>query len=121
VEAYLPGDGNGEREDEELQPLDIEELEIAQATIAEFYPLAKVPVWKILPWVFCCAKGLKKSAKRYTELLQDRDGTEAWQQAELTEVDERLDQVIQDAGAPKFEGTDLLKDHHAKANQHLKK
>ena len=69
----------------------------------------------------CCAKGLKKSAKRYTELLVDRDGTEAWQQAELKEVDERLDQVIQDAQAPAFAGTDLLKDHRAKANQYLKK
>lgn len=56
-------------EEEELHPLDIEELEIAQATIAEFYPLANVPVQQILPWVCCCAKGLKTSAKRYTELL----------------------------------------------------
>ena len=69
----------------------------------------------------CCAKGLRKSASRYTELLEDRDGTEAWQQAELKEVDERLDQVIEDSGAPAFEGTDLLKDHRAKANQGLRK
>ena len=101
------------------EPLDIEEIEICQELIAEFYPLRDKRVYELLPWLCCCvrmknSKMFKKMEQEFRRLSTEDDKTDEegdWKLNDLKEIDERLSKFIKDAGAPPFEGTDFVKNY----------
>ena len=41
---------------DELEPMDVEEIEICKELIAEFYPLRQTKTYELLPWLCCCVR-----------------------------------------------------------------
>ena len=80
--------------EEEIEPLDEEEIEIAVATVTKMHPLYYVPVYRILPWLCCCQRMCRRES-RYAEEGETKEITEHLE--EVKEMSSRLDQIIFDA------------------------
>jgi len=68
-----------------LQPLDVEEIDIARQRIEELHPLNDVRVENVLPHLCCCAKFCRKKGLSQGERAEEKDEEE-----DMKEVQERL-------------------------------
>lgn len=87
-----------------LDPLDQDDIDIALQEIEDDYPLARKPLYEVLPiFALCCGR---RSHEREKLLTKNTDDVKMEQ--EIKETDERLDKIIKDSNGYRYQGSSYL-------------
>lgn len=92
----------------DMDPLNIEEIDIARQRIDEMHPLKRSNIEKILPGLCCFIKYCRKSNSGLQNNAEEDELAEIVEDVEA--VDDVLSAVIENAGGEKYEGTDAVED-----------